>query len=132
MFSSLDLLPTLASVASVELSNNPIDGKNVWCLITEKETDSPQDYYAFSTGKNFESIMSGDGRWKLHLPHAYNSLKIPGNNGDFGQYDSKLMELSLFDMKNDPYESTNVIDQNPEIKQLLLSFANTHKEKFFN
>ncbi len=132
MFASIDILPTLCELTQVKLPNSPIDGKNVWNLISGKDTINPHDYYAFTTGKNFESVMTGDGKWKLHLSHNYNTLHTPGKDGSAGSYDNKLIELSLFDMVNDPYESTNVIEDYPEIKKKLLMYTESHTKKFFS
>ena len=132
MFSSIDILPTLSALTSVELPKNEIDGKNVWNLISgEKDAANPQPYYAFSTNKNLESIMSADGKWKLHLPHNYHELKVPGKDGSSGEYDNLKIELSLFDMENDQYESKNVFKENPEIADKLMAYATSHKEKFY-
>lgn len=133
MFVSIDLLPTLSALASVELPETPIDGKNVWNVISgDKNAKNPQPYYAFSTNKNLESIMSADGKWKLHLPHNYHELRVPGKDGSSGQYDNLKIELSLFDMENDPYESKNVIAENSEVANKLMAFATSHKEKFYS
>lgn len=132
MFTTLDLLPTLANIATVQLPKEPLDGKDVWNLISNKDQAYPQDYYAFTTGNKFESVMSGNGKWKLHLPHDYRTLTVPGIDGNSGKYETKTIELSLFDMENDPYETTNVIGQHPEIKEQLLGYANAHKARFFN
>lgn len=133
MLSSLDLLPTLAKISNVELPNGPMDGRNVWELISgNKNTKNPHEYYAFSTGKNFESVMSGDGKWKLHLPHKYSSLNTPGKDGTSGFYDNKKIELSLFDMENDPYESENVIEKYPDMATHLKKLADAHKAKFYS
>ena len=131
-FSSIDLLPTLCDLTNVQVPQTEIDGKNIWELLSgKKDAINPQDYYAFSTGKNFESIMSGDGKWKLHLPHKYNSLISPGKDGSSGKYKSLDIELSLFDMENDPYETTNVIDENPNVKAELMEYAELHKQRFY-
>jgi len=34
-------------------------------------------------------------------------------------------------MEKDPYETTNVIDKNPEVAKKLKAFADGHKKKFF-
>lgn len=132
---TIDLLPSLCHIAGIALPENAIDGKNVWDLISEKEeAKNPHDYYAFSNAKRFEAVMSGDGKWKLHLPHNYRTMTdIKGKDGMPGKYDySAKIELSLFDMENDPYESTNVIDQHPEVAKKLIKFAEQHKARFFN
>lgn len=132
-FFSIDLLPTLCDLAGVTLPANEIDGQNVWELISGKEgAKNPHEYYALSTSKNFEGIMSGDGKWKLHLPHNYRSLIFPGKDGQPGKFEQKQIELSLFDMENDPMESTNVIEKYPEVAEKMMQFADKHKLKFYS
>jgi hypothetical protein len=35
-------------------------------------------------------------------------------------------------MENDPYETSNVIEQYPEVAEKLMTFAEMHKNKFFS
>ncbi|NQU21041.1 MAG: sulfatase-like hydrolase/transferase, partial [Candidatus Nealsonbacteria bacterium] len=131
-FCSVDLLPTFAKLAGADLPDNPIDGRDVWGIITAKEgAKNPHAYYPFSTGRTFEGIISGDGRWKLHLPHSYRTLVTPGKDGKPGPYANKNIELSLFDLKDDPQEQNNVIDDYPEVAARLKTFAQQHKEEFY-
>lgn len=131
-FFSIDLLPTLCYLTETPLPKTEIDGKNVWDLISDnKDAVNPQNYYAMSTNKTFESVLSADGKWKLHLPHKFSSLISPGKDGSSGKYESLDIELSLFDMENDPYETTNVIEENPEVKDALLEYAHEHQQKFY-
>ena len=133
MFSSIDLLPTLSNLASIELPNNPIDGKNIWSLISgTKGVENPHDYYAFSNSNSFQGVISGDGKWKLHIPHQYRTLVSPGKDGNSGKYVIKTIELSLFDMENNPYESENVIEKYPQITKQLLSYVKSHENQFYN
>ncbi|WP_045033759.1 sulfatase family protein [Draconibacterium sediminis] len=132
---TIDLLPTLCEVANIPLPETEIDGKNVWDIISGKpDATNPHDYYAFTNDKQFQAVMSGDGKWKLHLPHSYRTMTdIKGKDGMPGKYDySAKIELSLFDMENDPYETTNVILEHPEIADDLLGYAEIHKKKFFS
>ncbi len=131
-FCSIDLLPTICHLSGANLPANTIDGKNVWNLISNKSnTKNPHEYYAFSTDRNFEGVISSDGKWKLHLPHNYRTLIEPGNDGQAGKYKQNQIEMSLFDMKNDPYEKVNVIDKYPEVFSRLIKFAEIHKNKFY-
>ncbi|MFC2116252.1 sulfatase [Bacteroidota bacterium] len=131
-FFSIDLLPSLCQIAGVDLPVNEIDGKNVWDLILGKAgAENPHDYYAISTGRYLESILSGDGRWKLHLPHGYRTLKVAGNDGQAGKYLQDTIEISLFDMLNDPFETENVIGENPEVAEKLHSYAESHLDRFY-
>ena len=132
-FCSIDLLPTICYLAGANLPANVIDGINVWDLVSNKPgIDNPHEYYAFSTGKNFDGVISSDGNWKLHLPHQYRTLVAPGMDGQAGKYKQNQIELSLFDMKNNPYEKVNVIDQYPEVAERLGQLAEQHKNKFYN
>lgn len=132
MFCTVDVLPTFAYLAGARLPENPIDGKNVWDIVVGKpDAKNPHDYYPFSTGSNFEGVISGDGRWKLHLPHGYRTLVEAGNDGMPGKYAQKEIGLSLFDMENDPYETTNVLDKYPDVADRLKTYAEEHRQKFY-
>ncbi len=129
---SIDILPTFVALAGGELPDNSIDGKNVFNLISgRQDAVNPHDYYAFSVGKKFQGVISGDGRWKLHLPHSYRTVEYPGNEGIPGKYKEEHIELSLFDMKNDPFETTNVLNMYLEIAAKLTAFAENHKRQFY-
>ncbi|MDZ7690877.1 MAG: sulfatase-like hydrolase/transferase [Balneolaceae bacterium] len=70
-FFSIDLMPTFAELTGSKLPDYKIDGKNVWDLIVgNPAAENPQDYYAFTNGSEFQGVMSGDGKWKLHVPHG--------------------------------------------------------------
>lgn len=133
MFCTIDILPTLARVSGARLPENPIDGKDVWDLITNKPgAQSPHRYYAFSTGANFDGVISGDGRWKLHLPHKYRVLVEPGNDGAAGKYTQGEIGLSLFDMEADPKETTNVLEKFPEAAARMQGYAEEHRKAFYS
>ncbi len=132
-FGSVDLLPTLCHMAGIPLPENEIDGENVWELISGKEeAANPHTYYAFSNGKNFEGIISGDGRWKLHLPHSYRILESDGADGIPGKYGVARIDTALFDMLNDPMETTNVIREQTEVAAELITLAEGHASKYYS
>jgi len=119
-------------VAGVPLPDNEIDGKNVWDLIRgENGAENPQDYYAFSNGSRFEGVMSGDGKWKLHMPHPYRTLEDAGNDGMAGKYVQETIDTALFDMEHDQYESENVLNDYPEIAREMIRMAEEHKSRFY-
>jgi arylsulfatase A len=132
-FCSIDLLPTFASLAGAALPKDPIDGKNVWDLVRgERGAKNPHEYYAFSTGPTFEGVISGDGKWKLHLPHSYRVLLKPGHDGSAGKYGQNEIGLSLFDMEKDPLETTNVLEKFPDAAARLRQYAEQHKAEFYS
>lgn len=129
---TIDVLPTFAHLAGAPLPKNPIDGKNVWDLITGKPGAAhPHRYYAFSTNDVLEAVISGDGRWKLHLPHSYRTLAEAGRDGAAGKYRQARIDLSLFDMEADPYETTNVLDRFPDVARRMQSYAEEHRRAFY-
>jgi arylsulfatase A-like enzyme len=129
---TVDVLPTIAQLAGAALPSNPIDGLNLWNLVSGKPgAVNPHEYYPFSTGPHFEGVLSGDGRWKLHLPHSYRVVVAPGNDGAAGKYRQEQIELSLFDMENDPHETTNVIAKHPDVAARLQGYAARHRQEFY-
>ncbi|MCP4311551.1 MAG: sulfatase [Bacteroidetes bacterium] len=130
---SVDLLPTLCHLAAIPLPENEIDGENVWEVISGEEgAVNPHSYYAFSNNRNFEGIMSGDGKWKLHLPHPYRTLDSAGSEGMAGRYAMVRIDTALFDMVADPYETTNVIADHPLIAGELILITEQHREEFYS
>ena len=131
-FCSVDLLPTFATLAGADLPDAEIDGIDVFDIITcDPDATNPHEYYPVSTARNFDGVVSGDGKWKLHLPHKYKTLAEVGNNGQPGRYEDAHIELSLFDMTNDPYETKNVIDKHPEIANQLSVHAEKHRDRWW-
>jgi len=132
MLCTIDLLPTIARLSGASLPETPLDGRDVWDLIEGRPgAANPHDYYSFTTGKAFEGVFSGDGRWKLHVPHSYRTLVTAGQDGKPGRYRQEKIGLSLFDMRNDPCETTNVLERYPEVAAKLQACAETHRRTFF-
>ena len=128
MLMTIDLLPTLANHIGADLPSHPIDGRDVMPLLTGPETTpNPHPYYAFYYANNqLQGITSGDGRWKLMLPHQYRTLKgRPGGTGGIPvKYDqAQLSEAQLFDLHADPAESIDVAAANPAIVEQLQAYA---------
>ena len=130
VFLSIDLLPTIAHLTETPLPQQSIDGKNIWGLMTRETQMSPHDYYAFTIGPRLESVMSGSGRWKLHLPHNYRTRPSPGSDGMPGKYEQASIDLTLYDLANDPMETQDVKEGYPEVFKKMLGYAQKHKTKF--
>ncbi|MCU0781807.1 MAG: sulfatase [Akkermansiaceae bacterium] len=130
-FCSIDLFPTLAHLAGAKLPDYEIDGRNVWPLMRGDEgAANPHDCYVFSIGREMEAVMSGDGKWKLHLPHGYRDVVRPGHDGERGVTRTSQIGMSLFNLERDPMESDNVIGDFPEIAKRLQGYAAEHRKKF--
>jgi arylsulfatase A-like enzyme len=121
---TIDILPTIAGLLGAELPAHPIDGKDIWPLLSgEPGAVSPQEAYYFYQGNRLEAVRSG--RWKLHFPHAYRTLA--GREGGAGgmpvRYEQAETGLALFDLAADPGESRDLVEDFPEVVGRLTAMA---------
>ncbi len=125
---TIDILPTLAALAGAPVSSERIiDGRDLWPLLAGgRDIQAPHDALYFYWGAELHAVRSG--RWKLHLPHPYQSLKRAGGEGQPGDYERKSLELSLFDLDDDPAESTNLAGGNPDVVRRMLAYAERARE----
>jgi arylsulfatase A len=129
MLMTIDLLPSIASVIDAKLPTHPIDGRNCWPLISgQAQASNPHAYYSFYYEQNeLQALTSGDGRWKLQLPHRYRSLPAdsPKAKGGIPQKYRSLQITSpqLYDLHADPGESKNLAASHPEIVERMLKQA---------
>jgi hypothetical protein len=77
-------------------------------------------------------VISGDGKWKLHLPHSYRVVEQVGNDGAAGKYRQEKIGLSLFNMESDPLETTNVLDKYPDVAARMQAYAEEHRRLFYS
>lgn len=128
MLMTIDLLPTFAHLTGAKLPSLPIDGLNVWPIISRQPgAKNPHEGYGIWYAQNeLQAVMSSDGRWKLQLPHHFRTLngRPGGKDGIPTKYeDAAVTAPLLFDLKNDIGEKTDVSAQHPEEVQRLLAFA---------
>jgi arylsulfatase A-like enzyme len=124
MLMTIDLFPTIARLVGADLPAHPLDGLDVWPLISRQPgAKNPHTAYWFYYEVNqFQAVTSGDGRWKLQLPHTYVSVigQKPGRDGVPGEYAHREIKTpELYDLANDLSETTDVSAQHPDVvKQL--------------
>ena len=126
---TIDVFPTLAGLIEADLPAHPIDGKNIWPLLTGESTTSPQEAYYFWYHQNELHAMRS-GKWKLHFPHRYRTMmgQAPGADGMPGKYDySAEIGLALFDLENDIGEAQDVAAQFPEVVEQLTRLADAKR-----
>jgi arylsulfatase A len=125
---TIDMLPTLAKLAGAPVSaERIIDGRDVWPLLANpRGAASPHDALYFYWGHELHAVRSG--KWKLHLPHPYQSLAVAGKDGAPGKYARKQIELSLYDLEADPQETTDVSAANPDVVRKLMEFVERARE----
>ena len=131
---TIDLLPTIGELTgtSRHMGGLEIDGRSIAPILRgEQDARSPHEalYFWYRAGE-LQAMRSG--RWKLHFPHQYRSMKgrEPGNNGIPGKYDySPTTGLELYDLTADPAESTDVSAEHPEVVQRLVAMADVQRER---
>ena len=114
-------MPTFASITGSKLSDNIIDGKNIWPLLSGKTIKSPHEkLYFYYRVNELHSIRMDD--WKIHFARTYRSLngKEGGVDGIPVKYDMNLLENNeLYNLVEDPKEKNNVYDEFPEVASKL-------------
>ena len=123
--SSIDLFPTIASIAGGKLPDHKIDGVNIIELWKGNYDAKPRKELYYYYGKNNLNAVRKD-HWKLVLPHTYQSYEatIPANDGHGGRrIKTKVDSLELYNLMRDPGERYNVIELYPEVIEDLLVVA---------
>ncbi|HBE70657.1 MAG TPA: arylsulfatase [Planctomycetaceae bacterium] len=120
---TIDVLPTIAAVAGAALPEKKIDGKNIWPLLSGADgAVSPHQAYYYYWSRGLHAVRSG--KWKLHFPHSYRSLKgEPGKGGQPGPYIQKTCGLELYNLDEDISESQDVAAEHPEVVAMLTRLA---------
>jgi arylsulfatase A-like enzyme len=123
---TIDLLPSIAEITGTSLPKHKIDGKSIWHLIKGKG-ESPHEAYYFYWGTSLHAIRKG--KWSLHLPHSYRSLKDkPGNDGIPSKYIQKQTGMALFDLRKDIGQKNDVSQEYPKIVNSLKDLGEKHME----
>jgi arylsulfatase len=120
MLMSIDLFPTIAHLIEAKLPKHRIDGLDVWPIIScQPGAKNPHAAYWFYYEVNqLQSVVTGDGRWKLQLPHTYRTLGgRPGGHGGVPvPYEQRQIQTAeLYDLDNDISETTDLAQKHPDL-----------------
>jgi arylsulfatase A len=133
MLMTIDLFPTIAKLIGAKLPDHAIDGLDVWPVIAGKKAPNPhRAYWFYYEANELQSVVSGDGRWKLQLPHTYRTLA--GHPGGLGgmpvpYQQRKLAKPELYDLASDVSETSDLASRNPGIVERLLAEAEKAREE---
>ena len=109
--SLMDLLPTFARLADVPLPGLPLDGVDIWPMITGAESSIDRGLLLYFDSWNLQCARLGP--WKLHVAR-YN---IPPwtEQPTEGRVNLPLMKPELYNIELDPEESYECGDAHPDI-----------------
>ncbi len=136
MLSTMDLHVTLAGLIGGQLPPVKRDGFDLAPLIFGAPGARGRDEYWFYAGQELHAVRVGD--WKLHVPHEYLTVAAePGRGGKPSNwanmkpqsiensgirgiasrhgYRVEQLGLALYNMREDPGETTNLAAAHPEI-----------------
>ncbi|MCC8198078.1 MAG: sulfatase [Tannerellaceae bacterium] len=124
--STIDLLPTFASIAGAPLPDHKIDGVDIMPLLAnEKEANPRESFYYYYRRNSLEAVT--DGSYKLVFPHPHRTYEeaVPGRDGLPGWVNEnyELQDTLLFDLRRDPGERYNILGEHPDILAKLERFA---------
>lgn len=128
---TIDVLPTVARLAGADLPPRKIDGLDVWPILRgDRVTTHPhRAYFIYYNQGDLLAVRSGD--WKLFFPHTSQTLagKPGGTQGLPAPYQRLAVGTELYNLRQDPAETSNVIDQHPEVVARLTALAEEAREE---
>ena len=121
--SSIDFMPTIASIVGGSLPGHKIDGVNILDLWKGNFQAEPRKEFYYYFGKNnLNGVRKGN--WKLVFPHTYASYEatVPKNDGHGGKrIKMKVDSIELYNLMRDPGERYNVVELYPDILAELIA-----------
>ena len=122
---AIDWMPTFANITRSKLSQNKIDGKDIWPLLSGEVEKSPHEkLYFYYRVNELHSIRMNN--WKIQFSRTYRSLngKAGGKDGIPVKYEMNLIDKNeLYNLKDDPQERIDVYDKFPEIAKKMEELA---------
>jgi arylsulfatase A len=104
MASTLDILPTVAGLANAALPPNPVDGVDIWPVMTGEADSVDRPLFLYFDYYNLQCVRSG--RWKLHMARYNSPAYTP--EPKVGRYNLRLLTPELYDLDTDSEESAEV------------------------
>jgi len=108
---TVDILPTVARLCGAPLPEKPLDGIDIWPLLSGQARQIEREALLYFDNWNVQCARWG--KWKLHFAR-YNSLAhSPAPAG--GRLNLILPAPELYNLENDPDESYDVAPENPAV-----------------
>ena len=114
ILSTMDILPTFASLAAAKLPDWDIDGQDATEFLLGKTETSPREDYFYYSACLLTGVRSG--KWKLVLPRKAR----PAGTGWWGRMIEAVPNAHLFNLDLDAAEQSNVAAAHPEVVESLM------------
>ena len=109
--STMDILPTVAGLAQTPLPANPLDGVDIWPMLTGEADDVRRPLFLYFDTWDLQCARLG--RWKLHVARHNAPAYTP--EPKVGLMNLRLVYPELYDMETDSGESADASGDNPGI-----------------
>ncbi len=109
--SMLDILPTVARLCGAALPSKPLDGIDIWPLLTGQKESIEREVLLYFD--NWDLQCARWMNWKLHIARHNTAAYAPAPPG--GRYSFTLARPELYNLASDPDESYDVTAENPQI-----------------
>ena len=119
--SMMDILPTVAQLSGATLPNQPLDGIDIWPLMTGEQDGIDREALLYFNGWNIQCARLGS--WKLHVARNNSPGLGPAPQG--GVMNLPLPQPELYDLDSDPGESFDVAKGNPQIVSAIMTRIET-------
>jgi arylsulfatase len=111
MASAMDILPTVANLCGASLPATPLDGYDIWSLLSAQQDIANRGAFLYFDSWNLQCARVGP--WKLHLARYNTPPWIPLPAG--WRQNLQLLNPELYNLETDPSESCDVASDNPQI-----------------
>jgi len=114
ILTTMDLLPTFASIAGATMPDVVIDGFDATDFLMRRSPESPREEYFYYAGCLLTGVRSG--AFKLVLPRP----ESPTGLGWWGRMIEAVDQPQLYNLDDDPGETTNVAAVHPDVVAALM------------
>lgn len=130
LVSNIDIFPTFAELSGAAMPTHKTDGIS-FTKVLSGANESDREYLCLYYQQNSLEAIT-DGKFKLVFPHKYVSYNEnePGVDGQPGQLSEReITKNELYDLRRDPGERVNVINQHPDVVERLSKVANEYRKE---
>ena len=109
--STMDLLPTIAKLTGSALPTQPLDGIDIWPMLSGKASSIDREALLYFDNWNLQCARWKN--WKLHVARYTSQVYSPAPAA--GRVNLPLRPVELYNLALDAEESYDVADVHPEI-----------------